>query len=144
METATMGRVSVKARIENLTDRHLAHAGHLQPEEVRAIEVEDALVDTGMTGLGIPSRLVQQLGLTLLRKRTGLTAAGPREHGVSSGVRLLIQERECIIDVTDVQDACPVCIGQIPLELLDFVVDPVGQRLIGNPAHGGVHMVEMY
>lgn len=144
METKAMGRVSVTARIENLADRHLAHAGHLKPEQIRAVEVKDALIDTGMTGLAIPSRLVQELGLTLLRKRTGLTAAGPREHGVYSGVRLLIQERECIIDVTEVPDACPVCIGQVPLELLDFVVDPVGQRLIGNPAHGGVHMVEMY
>lgn len=144
METGTMGRVSVKARIENLQDVYFARAGQLKVEEVRGVEVEDALVDTGMTGLGIPSRLIQELGLSLLRKRSGLTAAGPREHGVYSGVRLLIQERECIIDVTEVPDACPVLIGQIPLEMLDFVVDPVGQRLIGNPAHGGQQMVEMY
>jgi hypothetical protein len=30
------------------------------------------------------------------------------------------------------------------LELLDFVVDPVHQRLIGNPAHGGEQMIELY
>jgi hypothetical protein len=35
-------------------------------------------------------------------------------------------------------------IGQVPLELLDFVVDPVGQRLIGNPEHGGKHMMDMF
>jgi hypothetical protein len=38
----------------------------------------------------------------------------------------------------------PPLIGQIPLEFLDFVVDPTGGRLIGNPAHGGEHMFEMY
>jgi hypothetical protein len=27
-------------------------------------------------------------------------------------------------------------IGQVPLELMDWVVDPKGQRLIGNPEHG--------
>lgn len=29
-------------------------------------------------------------------------------------------------------------------ELLDFVVDPQGQRLIGNPEHGGQHMFDMF
>jgi len=35
-------------------------------------------------------------------------------------------------------------IGVIPLEILDFVVDPKGQRLVGNPAHGGEQMFEMF
>lgn len=38
----------------------------------------------------------------------------------------------------------PPLIGQIPLEMLDFVVDPRGQKLIGNPEHGGEHVIEMY
>ena len=41
-------------------------------------------------------------------------------------------------------DTCPVIIGYVPLELLDFVVDPKGQRLIGNPEHGGEFMFDMY
>jgi hypothetical protein len=35
-------------------------------------------------------------------------------------------------------------IGQTPLELLDFVVDPIGQRLIGNPDHGGEQMIDVF
>ena len=35
-------------------------------------------------------------------------------------------------------------IGQVPLELLDFVIDPRSGRLTGNPAHGGEHVFEMY
>jgi len=27
--------------------------------------------------------------------------------------------------------------------LLDFVVDPIGQRLVGNPDHGGEHMMDL-
>ena len=38
----------------------------------------------------------------------------------------------------------PVLIGQIPLELLDWVVDPKGQRLIGNPEHGGEQIMEVF
>lgn len=59
-------------------------------------------------------------------------------------VRLTVQGRECNADVSEFPDECPVLIGQLPLEMLDFVVDPVGQRLIGNPAHGGEHMIEIY
>ena len=31
----------------------------------------------------------------------------------------------------------PNIIGHIPLEGMDWVVDMTGQKLIGNPAHGG-------
>jgi hypothetical protein len=44
----------------------------------------------------------------------------------------------------EVPEDCPVLIGQVPLELLDLVVDPAGQQLIGNPAHGGEQVLELY
>jgi len=31
----------------------------------------------------------------------------------------------------------------VPLELMDLVVDPGRRQLIGNPAHGGEHMIEL-
>jgi len=36
------------------------------------------------------------------------------------------------------------CRGDIPLELLDFVVDTKKQQLIGNPDHGGEFMIDMF
>jgi hypothetical protein len=30
------------------------------------------------------------------------------------------------------------------LGILDFVMDPVNQKLIGNPAHDGKHIIELY
>jgi hypothetical protein len=59
-------------------------------------------------------------------------------------VRLTIQGRDCAIDVGEIGDEFPVLIGQIPLELLDWIVDPKGQRLIGNPEHGGQHIMEVF
>ena len=44
----------------------------------------------------------------------------------------------------EVPDDVPVLIGQLPLENLDFVVDLQGRSLIGNPAHGGEQMYELY
>jgi hypothetical protein len=37
--------------------------------------------------------------------------------------RLTIQGRDCAIDVGEIGDGFPVLIGQVPLELLDWVVD---------------------
>jgi hypothetical protein len=59
-------------------------------------------------------------------------------------VRLTIQGRDCAIDVGEIGNEFPVLIGQIPLELLDWVVDPKGQRLIGNPEHGGEQIMEVF
>ena len=63
---------------------------------------------------------------------------------VCEAARLTIDERDCLVDVIEVSDDCPVRIGQVPLELLDFVIDPKMQPLIANPAHGGEHTYELY
>jgi hypothetical protein len=59
-------------------------------------------------------------------------------------VRLTIQGRDCAIDVREVPDDFPVFVGQVPLELLDWIVDPKQQKLIGNPEHGGQHMLDVF
>ena len=144
METATMGKVLVTAKVENLYDLYEVSRGQLRDDEVRRVEVADALVDTGASTLSLPRRVVAQLGLRPGRQRHARTTAGTvllQTYGV---VRLTIQDREWVGDVVEVDDNLPVLIGQLPLEGLDYVVDLVGQRLIGNPAHGGEQMIELY
>ncbi|HZW33712.1 MAG TPA: hypothetical protein VFF52_23525 [Isosphaeraceae bacterium] len=144
MGTETMGRVTVAAKIENVGDLCMVEKGVLPPDEVHRIEVSDALVDTRATTLSMPKKLIEQLGLIRYRSRTARTSAGVATFQLYGAVRLTVQGRECTADVAEVPDECPVLIGQVPLELLDFVVDPAGRRLIGNPAHGGEQMLEMY
>lgn len=144
MEIETVGKVVVSARIESLEDLFEADKERMSAEDVRSVEVDDALVDTGATMLSLPRSLVEKLGLQQLRTRTARTTAGPVDFPICGPVRLTIQGRDCVIEVTQLPDDCPVLIGQIPLEMLDFVIDPVGQRLMGNPEHGGQHMIEMY
>jgi len=144
MGSETMGRVIVSATIENLGDWHNLQRGFLPPDQVRRVEVPDALVDTGASIVSLPKRLIDQLGLTPLRTRMVRTSAGTRMTQVYGTVRLTIQGRDCPTDVAEVPDDCPVLIGQVPLEMMDFVVDPVGQRVIGNPAHGGEQVYELY
>jgi len=144
MEIVTMGKVVVTARIENLEDVLACEKGSLAPERVRAVEVQDAVVDTGATYLSVPPRLIRQLGLRERRTRTARTAAGMVLFRVYEPVRLTVQDRECLVEVADLTDECPVLIGQVPLEILDFVVDPSGRKLIGNPDHGGEQMFDVF
>jgi predicted aspartyl protease len=144
METATMGKVVVTAKVENLYDLHDVQQGRLAADKARSVEVADALVDTGATSLGLPRQLVAQLGLKPVGTRRARTAAGSVTVQTYGVVRLTVQGRDWSGDVMELPDDCPAIIGQIPLEGLDFVVDPVGQRLIGNPAHGGEHILELY
>jgi predicted aspartyl protease len=139
-----MGKVLVTARIENLTELYNAKQGLLKPEQVRAVEVTNALVDTAASTLSLPKRFVAQLGLLPVRSRQARTSAGITTLQVFGAVRLTVQGRNWSGDVIEVPDDCPVLIGQMPLEGLDFVVDPMGQRLIGNPEHGGEDMIELY
>jgi len=139
-----MGKVVVAARVENVGDLLAADQGRLPPGEVRAVEVTDALVDTGATGLSMPRSLLGTLGLQYLRTRKALSSAGPMEVRVFGTARLTVQGRDCPVDITELPDGCPMLIGQIPLEAMDLVVDMPTHRLVGNPEHGGEHIIELY
>jgi predicted aspartyl protease len=139
-----MGKVLVKVKIENLFDIEKREQGLLPADQVRTVEVDNALVDTGASALLLPKSLIEKLGLRHYRTRPARSLGGPISLPMYSVVRLTIQGRECALDVGEVADGFPVIIGQIPLEMLDWVVDPKGQRLIGNPEHGGEHIIEAY
>jgi len=144
MESGTMGIVLVSARIENLYDVKDAEKGLITSDQVRRVEVNDARVDTGATYVSMPLRLIKQLGLKRLKTIQARTVAGSVSFGIFEPVKLTIQDRDCEVRVAEFADNCPVLIGYIPLELLDFVVDPKNQRLIGNPYHDGEFMIDMY
>jgi predicted aspartyl protease len=139
-----MGKVIVSAKLENLGDILNASKGQLPAAEVRSVEVSDALVDTGATMLLVPKKLIGQLGLTHFRTRSSRGLGGTMEIRMLGPVRLTIQGRDCTVDAGEIPDEFPVLIGQVPLELLDWVLDPIGQRLIGNPEHGGQQMIDVF
>lgn len=102
-----------------------------------------ALVDAGATSLGLPPSLLQKLGLRKRYEKRGTTASGVRTVSVYEALRLEIMGQEATVDPMEVPEECPVLIGQIPLEMMDWVVDTRGRKLIGNPEHGGEHMLEL-
>jgi predicted aspartyl protease len=139
-----MGIVLVTALIENEDDVTLAKKGLIPEADVRRIEIHDARVDTGATYVSMPRHLIDQLGLDRMKTIHAKTVAGMVPFGIYIQVKLTIQDRECEVRVAEVADNCPVLIGYIPLELLDFVVDCKNQKLIGNPDHNGEFMIDMY
>jgi len=144
MESQTMGRVLVSAKIENVEDLFNVRKGLLQPDQVRKVEVTDALVDSGASTLSLPKRLIEELGLQAFGTRRAKTSAGAATFQKYGVVRLTILERDWIGDVVELPDDCPALIGQMPLEALDLVVDMGNHRLIGNPAHGGEYIIDMF
>jgi predicted aspartyl protease len=139
-----MGRVVVPMLVENVADLYNANHGQIAPDQVRRVEIAEALVDTGATQLSLPPSLIAQLGLDPLGVRRAMTGGGIVQMRTFGGVRVTIQGRFCTCDVTELPEGAPPLVGQIPLEALDFVVDMPGRRLVGNPAHGGEQMIEMY
>ena len=134
---------TTRIELANQDELILAGAGIMNPEDVKRITVEDALVDTGATRLGLPPSIVEQLGLTPLRSERVRTVNGITELWIYSQVQFKILERESITTVMGIPEGAPVLIGHILLEDLDLCLD-IKKGLIYNPAHDGEWMSELY
>ena len=127
---------TTRIELENLKDLYAVELGVLNTEDVRRLTVEDALVDTGATGLCLPKSLIEQLGLTPIRNIRVQTANGPAERTFYSEVKYTVLERSHSIQVTDLPEDAPVLVGHMILEALDLCVD-IQSGLVYNPAHDG-------
>ncbi len=139
-----MNPSTVLARIESLEDVYSASQDRIAPEQVRRIEVDQARFDDKAYALSLPRPLIDHLGLRQGGSKFVRTATGSKRVPGFDPVRLTIGDRDCTIEVIERLEDSQVVFGPIVLALVDLVVDPVGQRLIGNPAHGGRWMIEMY
>jgi predicted aspartyl protease len=143
LEVEPVGRVTTKVRVENLEDLLAERKGALPTDQVRRLEITEALVDTGSTMFSLPTRYIEQLGLNKCRDRNVVTTRGIATAAIYDPVRLTIQGRECVVEVMEVANSCPPLVGQLAREALDLVVNPLAGTLTGNPAHGGEHVLEL-
>ena len=137
-----MGKVIVKIKLTNLKDTFLKEAG-VRKAKPRAVEAE-ALVDTGATRLYLKPSVIKQLGLVRTDTVWSQTTNGEAIRYKYEPVELELMGRRENFDVIELPENVPNLLGQVPLEVLDFVVDSKSQRLIPNPAHGGEQMTEEY
>jgi predicted aspartyl protease len=139
-----MGRVLTEITVYNLHDLFEARQGRLSQDQVRKVTVPDALVDTGATSLALTPSLIAQLGLVKRAEKRTRTAAGSVTVNLYDTVRVEIMGRDAGCDPIEVPEGTPILVGQIPLEQMDWVVDLRNRKLIGNPAHDGEHVLELY
>jgi len=137
-----MGKVIVRIKLTNLFDLAIQKRGASKAKP-RHLEVE-ALVDTGATRLYLKPSVIKRLGLQRVDTVRSQTTNGEALRYKYEPVQLELMGRKEIFEVIEVPENVPNLVGQIPLEVLDFVVDSKGHKLIPNPAHGGEQMIEEY
>ena len=137
-----MGKVIVKIKLTNLKDIFLKSAGARRAGP-RVIEVE-SLVDTGATRLYLKPSVIKKLGLLRVDAVRSQTTNGEAIRFKYEPVQLELMGRKENFDVIELPESVPNLLGQVPLEVLDLVVDSKRQKLIPNPDHGGEQMTEEY
>jgi predicted aspartyl protease len=121
-------------RLENPRDAGNAGEGIIKETEVRRITV-DALVDTGAWTLVINEETRAKLGLRVLYTGTSEVANGVVETGsVTEPVNIYWKDRYTGCNAFVLPHETEVLFGALPLEGMDLLVDPKGERIIG--AHG--------
>jgi predicted aspartyl protease len=129
-----MGKVTVQIKLTNWGDIELVALG-ARKKAPRTV-VSEALIDTGATKFHLKPSVITALGLRQIGEGASHTMSNRMEkRRVFSPVELEIQGRTGQFTVIEIPEALPNIVGQIPLEDLDWVVDPKGRKLIANPEH---------
>jgi clan AA aspartic protease len=130
-EEVQMGAVRVKVKLTGVFEQELVSRGSLHPKYLRTYEAV-GLVDTGALTLVIPQTVVDYLGLKIRKQQEARFANGQQEVlGVTEPVEIECQGRTAAVEALVVGDE--ILIGQVVLELMDFLVDCNNQQLIPNP-----------
>src|SRR5438552_16092616 len=142
MTPSAVGKVIARIKLTNYSDLVLQRL-KLTKRKPRHVEVE-ATVDTGATRLYLKPSVIKKLRLQRVDTVRSQTTNGEVIRYKYEPVQLELMGRKENFDVIEVPESVPNLLGQVPLEVLDFVVDGKGQRLIPNPAHRGEQMTEEY
>jgi predicted aspartyl protease len=128
-----MGEIRAKVLLENNDDLALAAARKLARRKVRAVEI-DAVVDTGAVLLLLPQDVVEALGLQKMGTAIVQLANDQKIEMVRAGtLRLTVAGRTMPIDCLVGPPGCEALVGQIVMESLDLIADPLKRTLTPRP-----------
>ena len=126
-----MGKVVEKVKLTSL----------FEPE--KSVEVK-AVIDTGATMLVLPQDVIEELGLRKIGERRVRYANNQIQiKPVYRGVILELKGRDGIFDVLGEVEGSEPLVGQIVLEALDLIVDPITKTVIPNPRSPDMPMTEI-
>lgn len=128
-----MGEIRANVRLENRDDLTLFEAGHIPRESVRIQELE-AVVDTGAVMVLLPQDLVEDLGLKITGRHIVQLADDQKIELPCAGDFLLtVAGRQWMTDCLVGPPGCEPLIGQLVMERLDLIPDPVKRTLTPRP-----------
>jgi predicted aspartyl protease len=128
-----VGEIRAHLLLENQRDRILAEVGQLEPRAVRRLEL-DALVDTGAVMLLLPQDVVEALGLPLDGKIIVTLANDDKvELFRARHLSLTLGDRQMDTDCLVGPPRSEPLVGQLVLERLDLVLDPVKRTVQPRP-----------
>jgi clan AA aspartic protease len=125
----TMGKILTSLTIINRADQWAVSRGFITQEQVRSVNLENVLVDTGATTLCLPSQIISQLGLELLKEVEVSTASGVSKARVFQDAKILLCGREGTFECLELPNGRDPLIGAIPLEALGLELDLQRQTL---------------
>ena len=128
-----MGAVHVTIDLENTVDADNAADGLRTPGQIRRYSTR-ALVDTGAVMLVLSEDVVEHLGLKR-RGRTVVSFADDRkaDWDVAGPVTVRVGNRQGIFECLVGPPTIEPLFGQILLERLDLIIDPLHQTLSVRP-----------
>lgn len=128
-----MGAVHAEIELINYADRIRVQDGNLSENQVRHRTVT-VLVDSGATVLVIPESLRQELGLGTIGKRlVGVADGSVLECDLVGPIEVRFGDRNTVGNAVAMPDVHDILLGQVQMEEMDLVIDPLAQRLIPNP-----------
>ena len=122
----TMGRVLAQVVVINRIDQAKAEDGLLSTDQVRAVELEDVLVDTGATTLSLPAETIVKLGLKLLREVQISTANGIGTARIFQDAKISLCWREGTFECLELPGGQNPLLGVIPMAA--FGLEPARQN----------------
>ena len=128
--------------LKNLTDVEDFKRGHITEQEIQQVTVQ-SVVDTGAHTLVISDDLRKQLGLQM-RGTMPVRQADNKEIivQIASAVEVHWKNRRMVCEPWIASDSGKILLGAVPLEIMDLIVDPVQQMLVGR--HGNEQFGYLY
>ncbi|MGH9846711.1 MAG: aspartyl protease family protein [Blastocatellia bacterium] len=128
-----MGEVIVSLKLENTTDRENVESGLIKAGALRTLETR-AVADSGAAMLVLPQDQVEALGLRIVGKVIVEYADERKEERpLARGVTVYVDGRNANVDCIVGPPASEPLLGQVPLEIMDLLIDCPRNRLMPRP-----------
>ena len=124
-----MGKIVATLTITNRADQTAAVRGFIPEANVRSLTLDNVLIDTGATTLCLPSAVISQLGLDILKEIDVMTAAGIKKARIFQDAKISLLGREGTFECLELPGDGDPLLGVVPLEMLGIELDLSQQKL---------------